>query len=167
MNICYQKQRTETILQTHNTTLYSFLTEIFWIDDEGWLTESNECDWYTGLPSKNLVCNPDGEFQALNLVRAGLHGEIPREINLLTSLVSIRLNLNDIHGHLPGFENLTQLETISIVDSDLEGPLPTELGSLTKLRSLFLDENYLTGELPSEIFANWTVMRDIGLGGNQ
>ena len=141
--------------------------EIFWIDDEGWLTESNECDWYTGLPSKNLVCNPDGEFQALNLVRAGLHGEIPREINLLTSLVSIRLNLNDIHGHLPGFENLTQLETISIVDSDLEGPLPTELGSLTKLRSLFLDENYLTGELPSEIFADWTLMRDIGLGGNQ
>lgn len=151
-----------------STFFFSTGGEDFWHEDEGWLSyDESECNWNSELESMSLVCNRAGDFRALNLAGIELHGELPHEINLLTSLVSLRLDDNDIYGHLPSFEGLSNLETISLDGSDLSGPIPSSLAEVVKLRSLYFANNQLTGELPPEALSAWSVARDIDFGNNE
>lgn len=105
-----------------------------------------------------------------------MHGTIPSELGLLTSLTKLGFGGNQITGtiatQLGLLENLDHLEAknnhitgslptqlgqlhnvrhkIRFNNNQLTGTLPTQLGLLTKLWVLEVQNNTLNGEIPSE-----------------
>jgi hypothetical protein len=57
-----------------------------WTQSDGWLTDEDECNWYTG--STNLVCDESGAFQRLVLYDNNLMGPLPAEVALLSDSLS-------------------------------------------------------------------------------
>ena len=58
--------------------------EKIWKADFLWLTNANECLWFTGGASS--TCDQDDSLIALDLGENNLVGSLPAEIGLLTSL---------------------------------------------------------------------------------
>jgi hypothetical protein len=147
-----------------------------WTNTEGWLSDGNECDWYS--TSSDGLCNEEGLVDQIDLRRMDLRGQLPKELILLSeNLVSLRVNGNTITGSIPNFlTDLSNLDRLHLNSNLLEGTIGTEigklsnlwslrlgqleslrgsipfqLGSLTKLEYLYLDGNELTGTIPMEL----------------
>eukprot|EP00980_Cylindrotheca_fusiformis_P014029 scaffold3670_cov124-Cylindrotheca_fusiformis.AAC.5 len=56
-----------------------------WNSNEGWLTTSNECDWFFSSTNRS-PCDSNGRIVELNLENNGLQGSIPNEIDILFQL---------------------------------------------------------------------------------
>jgi hypothetical protein len=69
-----------------------------WEHTTGWLSDDNECTWYSRT---NVSFCEKGEYTELNLQRNVLRGTLPKEIALLSSLEILDLNINIITGFLP------------------------------------------------------------------
>ena len=144
-----------------------------WEHNDGWLQDSNECQWYSNIASP---CNDQGELVRLILSSNNLIGELPRELGFLSSLKEMELRGNDIAGDIPeefgslyNLENLdlswTQLDglvppslgqavslkRISLVNTAVHGPIPTEFGQLANLEELLVIKTDLTGQMPSAV----------------
>jgi hypothetical protein len=70
-----------------------------WIKDYGWLTDQDECTWFSS-EIDSPICK-DNVFKVLSLQSNGLRGTIAPEISLLSSLELLRVNENIITGFLP------------------------------------------------------------------
>jgi hypothetical protein len=66
--------------------LYYSTNGELWKNHSGWLSNANECTWYSF--SNINVCGYSSEFLYLNFWANGLDGSIPTELELLTSLQS-------------------------------------------------------------------------------
>lgn len=132
------------------------------------------CGLGFNAPFANLNPETEGQYLQLLQVNNGLSGNIPKEIFLLTSLLTLDLTtnhlsgsmptevgqltaLNNIHmafnhmsGALPSTIFLPNLKQLEAHVNDFSGTIPTEVGLATSLRIFGLDENHLTGSLPSE-----------------
>lgn len=118
-----------------------------WINSEGWLTDENECTWYTS--SVNDVCTPENRMNILHLEQNGLNGTLPSEVGLLSELTDIRLEANEISGNLPAqLSRLTNLRLLVLRENMLEGGVPSDFRALVQLQVLDLAENRLNGILP-------------------
>ena len=72
----------------------------------------------------------------LGMERGGLSSTIPTEIGLLTKLVFIDLDFNELTGTLPlEIYSLTNLETLDLNDNILEGDIDS-IGVLERLQFL-------------------------------
>eukprot|EP00568_Trieres_chinensis_P000228 CAMPEP_0183307620 /NCGR_PEP_ID=MMETSP0160_2-20130417/18379_1 /TAXON_ID=2839 ORGANISM="Odontella Sinensis, Strain Grunow 1884" /NCGR_SAMPLE_ID=MMETSP0160_2 /ASSEMBLY_ACC=CAM_ASM_000250 /LENGTH=362 /DNA_ID=CAMNT_0025471243 /DNA_START=59 /DNA_END=1150 /DNA_ORIENTATION=+ len=124
-----------------------------WNKAEGWMTNSNECDW------RGVKCTRPGWFYFykyithIDLGFNKLNGLVPREISLLKELRELDLNGNDIQGVLPHkmMSELKKLEVLKLHMNNILGKIPTEIGLMKSLRKLHIYGNYLQGELPKEI----------------
>ncbi|KAL9178677.1 hypothetical protein ACHAXT_003808 [Thalassiosira profunda] len=98
---------------------------------EGWL-QGDECQFIgDGTTWDGVGCHEDGTVRALVLDGANLHGSIPHEVSLLSSIENLVIKNN------PG----------------LVGPIPANLGShLSQLGQLGLYNNGLTGSIPRNVF---------------
>lgn len=116
-----------------------------------WVTDANECSWYSTRP--NSVCNKDGLYRSLDLRESNLYGPIPPELALLSnSLVEIMLPNNSLFGVIPtALGKLSLLERLRLSSNFLIGNIPTELGRLTKLEVLGMGRNMLSGSIPKEL----------------
>jgi len=54
-----------------------------WIRSDNWLTDADECTWYTGLSAAFSPCTADGRLTNLDLRSNGLAGTLPPELALL------------------------------------------------------------------------------------
>ena len=123
-----------------------------WRNTDGWLTDSNECDWYS--TSSDGLCNEEGFVNEIDLRRMDLRGQLPKELIILSeSLVSLRVNGNMITGSIPNFlTDLSNLDRLHLNDNLLKGTLGTEIGKLTNLWSLRLGQlESLTGSIPFQV----------------
>ncbi|CAB9518932.1 expressed unknown protein [Seminavis robusta] len=162
---------------------------------ERWMDDTvEECDWFSSgfgyfhegkyyelqdlfgslLPVK-LPCNSQGQFTSLelqDLQLSGLHPSLPPELTVMTTLASIRLNLNNISVPfqflLPAkiFNGPYSLTSLVLAMNLLSGQIPTEFGLLTSLEVLKLSHNQLTGEIPSDL-GLLTSLDSLELDGNQ
>lgn len=107
------------------TLFYSTGGERRWIQKEGWLSDDNECSWFTGIETKSAVCNIDGAYRNLKLGNNQLRGTIPDELSLLSSL-----------------------EVLDMSENILTGFVPTTMKRLTKLREIRLFDNFISGKIP-------------------
>jgi LRR receptor-like serine/threonine-protein kinase FLS2 len=83
----------------------------------------------------------------LTLANNLLYGEIPRAIELFSSLTLLDLSWNQLEGEIPDeLGNLAQLEVLRLDNNRLVGTIPTSFPSLLKLRYLDISENRLTGK---------------------
>lgn len=205
-------------------TVYFALDGNNWPYKDNWLSyQVDECEWYRNLSIIDSVCSDEGQYETLSLFfnePGTIVGSLPREIWLLTSLVSLNLFAQNIYGTLPLIEpdemgNIADMTELALFDLSLSGTIPSiigelgklttlqlqqnqftgtifsEIGGMEKLQRLLLDQNKLSGSLPSdmanmrnlellylaenmlsgplppEIFASWTALRVLDIGGNR
>jgi hypothetical protein len=129
------------------------------VDRSSWLFSINDdCGAWFGLD-----CNEDEtQVISIQLNNNTLKGTLPREIGLLTNLLTLIISYNNFTGTIPteiGY--LTSLTDFEADSNDFNGTLPTEIGYLTGLTIFYVNENQLTGALPSEIghLTNATVFK--------
>ena len=91
-----------------------------WVNNKGWLTKEDECDWFSTTSATTTTCNSAGDLIALELDNNNVQGEMPAELSLLTSLIRLSLrNPSDtaspsIRGNLQSF--LGSLERAHFTD---------------------------------------------------
>jgi Leucine-rich repeat (LRR) protein len=135
---------------------YSTLGEA-WVNNENWMTQTDECEWFTS--STTPVCSQVGDFMTLALENIGLQGEIPSDVGLLTSLTTLSLQkpnttLTTLRGRLSSFiSGLSKLTSLALSGASLEGGIPTEIEKLTLLEILDLSGNDLRGDMPDSMKA--------------
>ncbi|KAG2640971.1 probable LRR receptor-like serine/threonine-protein kinase At1g56130 isoform X2 [Panicum virgatum] len=84
---------------------------------------------------------------ALNIV-----GQIPSELQNLTYLTYLNLDLNYLTGPIPAFiGQFSAMQHLSLGFNPLSGPLPKELGNLTNLNLLGISLDTFSGGLPEEL----------------
>ncbi|KAG7354040.1 two component regulator [Nitzschia inconspicua] len=130
-----------------------------WVENEGWLTEENECFWYSS--SSRDACDDSGNLAYLDLNENGLSGSLPSELAMLSnSLTRIALSGNPLGdngasrlgGSLPSeYGLLSKLEVLSMNNHRISGTIPSEIGLLTALNVLDLEGNEFSGSLPTTI----------------
>ena len=142
-----------------------------WTRNDGWLSDDDECNWYTS--STNLQpCNETGSFVNLELDLNNLGGTLPAELALLSgSLTQMELSRfgssSFIGGTIPPeFGSLSLLGFLSLRGNQLSGTLPTELGQMESLDSIDLSENILSGNLPEET-GSWSQVSILDMGSNR
>lgn len=81
-----------------------------------------------------------------------LHGTVPTEIGLLTSLKTLNLENNIIEGTIPTeICRLTNLTRLNLGQNYFRGMIPSCIGQLTNLERLYLYKNDLTDYLPESM----------------
>ena len=89
---------------------------------------------------------------SLLLVRTGLSGTLPPEIDNLTGLVTLDLSSTGLSGTLPpAVGRLTGLETLRLFGTRLSGTLSSVLGTMKSLLDLSLFGTSLSGTLMPEV----------------
>jgi len=159
-------------------TLYYGTGGDAWTNNAAWLSEANECTWYS-MSSQRPNCNELDEYVDLDLGVNGvsgslppevallsgltrlelsgdtvtsLAGTIPSELGLLTSLVSFRAARNSLSGALSSeFGAWTALEVLDLSENRISGSLPAEMGTMIALGELELTTNRISGELPTTL----------------
>jgi Leucine-rich repeat (LRR) protein len=100
---------------------------------------------------------------SIALPSVGLQGELPPELESLTSLQRLTLDNNGIRGQVPVMPYLKHLH---LSYNDLTGYMPDHFSEMTRLETLSMSENVLQGSLPMN-FAALTKLRILALSGNQ
>lgn len=114
-----------------------------WRKNDGWLSDSDHCDWY------GIKCR-DGSVIQLSLMENNLRGELPAAVNDLQALWGLFLSDNQISDFEAPLTN-SGLEVIYLGDNNLTGEMPSWLGNLDRLRVLSLSSNKLVGGIPSSL----------------
>ena len=120
-----------------------------WAQKQGWLSFEDECTWFS---SADTPCDEDGNLIHLILRSNELVGELPEDLGLLSSLVSIELPGNGLFGTIPS--SLQDVESLSILKLDsneYSREFPATVTNLTNLKVLSLSLNRITGSLPSSL----------------
>ncbi|GMN44002.1 hypothetical protein TIFTF001_013212 [Ficus carica] len=110
-------------------------------------------------------------FTSIDLSNNNFHGEIPRSIGDLKSLIVLNLSSNNFEGLIPpSLGKLTELESLDLSNNSLSGRIPQELASLSFLAYLNLSDNKLTGLIPQsrqfDTFLNSSFEENSGLCGS-
>ncbi|CAJ2670664.1 unnamed protein product [Trifolium pratense] len=97
-----------------------------------------------------------------------IHGSIPYELSLISSLYALDLSDNQLSGQIPynisGYEK--KLRFLSFSNNKLHGPIPLMLSMFSSLHSLFLDGNSLSGCIPSNFFNSSSEIQNLDLSDN-
>ena len=113
--------------------LYNATDGANWTDNTNWLTDAPLYQWY------GVSADPNGRVIHLYLDSNQLTGEIPAELDNLTSLGALFLSHNRLSGEIPTqLGRLTKLIQLDLSFNQLSGEIPGELGNLTNLRRLYL-----------------------------
>ncbi|CAB9529530.1 Leucine Rich Repeat [Seminavis robusta] len=127
-----------------------------------------ECEWFSlGSLDTREVCNKDGSFRSLYMLKNNMVGTLPEELMLMTSLLSLKLARSQIASTIfTQIGQMTQLTNLRLFSLDLTGTIPSEVGLLSHtLEELSLLDNQLTGSLPEQ-FWQLSQVETIMLGHN-
>jgi hypothetical protein len=161
----YSKPR---ILQRYVLAAFYFSTMgDSWENNDGWLTDQDECDWYTS-ETETSICNTGGELYEIDLDDNNVGGRVPWiDFAMLSNqLLVIDFYENSISGSFPSqFGFLTSLVSLDLFANQLSGTIPTDIGFLTALRYQDCDTNFLTGQIPREV-SSMTNLETLWLNNN-
>jgi hypothetical protein len=117
--------KNNTVLETYSlqrrlqrfslaTLFYATGGERRWEKKDGWLSDEDECSWYTGQKTDISICS-EGIYEYLSLGKNQLRGTFPDEIALLSSLQVVDLPQNILTGYIPStLGELTALREIHL-----------------------------------------------------
>lgn len=111
-----------------------------------WLTGNSECTW------GGIACNDEGKVTRIDMENNGVGGRLPFELEQLTELQFLLLEIGAIAGTIP--TQLGVLSNMELLDLDfnlLQGPIPEELFDLTNLKQLDINNNELSGTISTRI----------------
>jgi hypothetical protein len=143
-------------------TLWFQVDSPSWTDATGWLV-GDECSWYgimcSPLSLENIGAQDVVTGILLDKTYSGnnLHGNIPVDLGLLTSLFYIDLGHNAITGPIPeSIWGLTLLTTLALRETQISGTLSNLIINLPELVYLDVSKTLLTGTIPKEV---WTLSK--------
>lgn len=169
----------ERVIQRYGlSTLFYSTGGSEWSNSELWLSDEDECDWYSR--ARDPCAGPGREFKRLELYYNNLRGELPPEIALLSNqleridisggpaqaltgtlpseygllekLEEFRLHDNDLSGSIPPeYTAWSNLDLVDLSGNRLSSTLPTDIGEWRKVKTLNFARNMLTGPLPPSI----------------
>lgn len=90
---------------------------------------------------------------SISLPDMGLKGKFPRGLENCTSITSLDLSSNNLHGSIPNdiSKIIGFMVTLDLSSNNLSGDIPVNLANCSFLNSLRLDHNQFTGQIPPEI----------------
>uniref|UniRef100_A0A7S3KXY8 L domain-like protein n=1 Tax=Amphora coffeiformis TaxID=265554 RepID=A0A7S3KXY8_9STRA len=162
-------------------TLYFSLDGDRWIQNENWLSEVDECEWFSRVnrgvcaaPRRRRLQRETDKFSRMRrlvLYYNNLRGTIPPEVGLLTDLEEIYLEggpLDTISGRLPTeLSHLTALEEIHLANNKLSGSIPPEFRGWSELKFVDMSNNELGGSLSDDLLSGWTHLTELNLASNR
>jgi Leucine-rich repeat (LRR) protein len=159
----------EKLIQRYSLATFYYSTNGGnWTSSQGWLTEEDECAWFT-RSTRIPVCDDGGVFQNLDLGFNEVGGSIPAELALLSNLLRVGLSggtTQRISGPLPvELGSLTNLVTFDVFGNALTGSIPPELGAWTDVELMNMGFNRLSGSLPNT-FQSMTSLMELDCGLN-
>lgn len=124
------------------TFFYATGGDVRWNNHSLWLSDEDECTWFSSTDSIDDsidLCNENGALQRLSLVDNNMRGTFPLELSLLSNLEILEMSRNVITGFLPStLATLSTLRSIQLYDNYISGTIPSEFGALSMLESLDL-----------------------------
>ncbi|CAN6180362.1 unnamed protein product [Urochloa humidicola] len=106
------------------------------------------CACSSGSGDNSSVCH----ITMLKVYALDVIGQIPSELQNLTYLTYLNLDLNYLTGPIPSFiGQFSAMQHLSLGFNPLSGPLPKELGNLTNLNLLGISLDNFSGGLPEEL----------------
>jgi len=154
-----ERYSVERLLQRFSlATMYYATNGESWPKKDNWLSyEHHECSWSevkrmcdegTDLSNEEFDL---GTITELDLSENMLDGNIPREIGLMSKLVTVTLSNNNLQGSIPSeIEKLSRLERLYLQFNQLTGSIP-DLRAMTNMKDIFLDDNKMTNSIPAAI----------------
>ncbi|KAL6873700.1 hypothetical protein ACP4OV_013782 [Aristida adscensionis] len=146
---------TSSFMEQEQSSLLGFLAQLSPGSDGGltmsWVRGTNFCAW------EGITCRGDNTVMDVSLGSKGLSGRISPSLGNLTGLRYLNLSHNSLHGSLP--TELVLHSTIVVLDvsfNNLAGPLQ-EIQSLNhelSLQVLNISSNLFTGQVPASICVN-------------
>lgn len=134
-----------------------------WVNSDGWISDSNECTWF----SYTELCDGSGNLLQVDLRENSLLGTLPVELSWLESLEKLNLKDNSLYGQIPReFGEFKSLAYLQFARNDLTGTLPTELARVTNLGTLVVELSPITCAMALRSYSHTTTPETIGLSGN-
>jgi len=121
-----------------------------WLENDMWLSDLHECDWYNRLGLD--PCNRVEQMEILRIHDNGLQGTLTPELSILSSLYELTLSDNMITGTFPGdYASLSELDTFVLAFNQFEGPMPGFIFRFPDMVYWDIAYNRFTGTLPQDI----------------
>lgn len=117
--------------------LYDSTDGTNWTNNSNWLV-GDPCDdgWFGVICGSNTIT-------IVRLFNNNLVGTIPPELENLSNLITLSLNVNSLEGNIPSeLGTMTSLQNLSLNANNLIGDIPNSLTNLTNLNSNGLNINY-------------------------
>ncbi|KAJ9550439.1 hypothetical protein OSB04_014484 [Centaurea solstitialis] len=134
-----------------------------------WVDGSEPCDgtWI------GITCTDD-RVTSISLASMQLTGGLPDDIEHLTELETLSLNLNGFTGHIPAsIGKLEKLSWLDLSQNNLNGSIPVSNGiksgldMLTSAIHLDLGDNKLSGDIPPQLFSSSMRLTHLDLSHNR
>ncbi|XP_009610544.1 receptor-like kinase TMK4 [Nicotiana tomentosiformis] len=100
----------------------------------GW-SGPNVCKW------PGVSCDSSGRVSSISLISKSVAGELPPDLNQLSSLQSLNLQRNRLYGSLPPLSDLSSLQEVHLDNNNFTSVPPNFLKGLTSLEHFSIDEN--------------------------
>ncbi|KAL3531066.1 hypothetical protein ACH5RR_010388 [Cinchona calisaya] len=99
--------------------------------------------WNNGPPCKwpGVQCDPSGRVTSINLISKSLTGQLPPDLNKLSSIQSLNLQRNQLSGPLPSLSNIATLREVYLDNNNFTSVPPDFLSGLTSLQTFSISEN--------------------------
>ncbi|KAH7529222.1 hypothetical protein FEM48_Zijuj05G0161600 [Ziziphus jujuba var. spinosa] len=110
--------------------------------------------------------NLSSSLQYFGVINCSMLGNIPKQIGSLSSLITLKLDDNDLTGSIPPtIGGLQKVQGIYLNGNEVQGFIPSEICHLESLVELFLANNKLIGSIP-ECLGNLSSLRTLSLNSN-
>jgi Leucine-rich repeat (LRR) protein len=121
-----------------------------WLENDMWLSDLHECDWYNRLGLD--ACNRVEQLEIIRIQDNGLQGTLTPELSIVSSLFELTLTDNMVTGTFPSdYASLSELDTFSIAFNQFEGTVPGFVWRFPDMVYLDIGYNRFTGPLPADI----------------
>ncbi|XP_048330745.2 LRR receptor-like serine/threonine-protein kinase EFR [Ziziphus jujuba] len=148
----------------------------FTIDpSDNFFTSLSDCKYLTFLelgsnPLNAMLPNFGGNLssslQYFGVINCSMKGNIPKQIGSLSSLITLKLQYNNLTGSIPTtIGGLQKLQGLYLNRNKVEGFIPSEICQLGSLDKLFLANNNLIGSIP-ECLGYLSSLRTLSLNSN-